>query len=223
MRLDRRSPGEIVIPSRLIGSLWLRSLSWRLGRMKRENRIMVDGGRVAGRSGEIVFGVSKRQMLFLGPLWCLTGDRDGFGVATAKTQSEMETGPRCRHTQAHTCKCRLTHTVLCLKTWNQWNTCYPSLFVGRFPPRLWDLAWSLSLFHLLCLKCTTDRVKLQWINVNESIYFLCLLLQAVPPSRVIVHQSLSEKGECRRTGHEPALCSLHHASTRGQRPAPFSL
>lgn len=49
MRLARRSPSEIVIPSWLIGSLWLRSLSWRWGRMKRENRIMVDGGRVAGR------------------------------------------------------------------------------------------------------------------------------------------------------------------------------
>lgn len=36
--------------------------------MKRENGIMADGGRVAGRSGEIVFSASKHQMLFLGPL-----------------------------------------------------------------------------------------------------------------------------------------------------------
>lgn len=49
MRLARRPLSEIVIPSWLIGSLLLRSLSWRWGRMKCEKRIMVDGGRVAGR------------------------------------------------------------------------------------------------------------------------------------------------------------------------------
>lgn len=36
--------------------------------MKRENGIMVDGGRVAGRGEEIVFAAAKCQMLFLGPL-----------------------------------------------------------------------------------------------------------------------------------------------------------
>lgn len=106
MRLARWSPSEIVVPSRLIGPLWLRILSWAWRRMKRENVIMAGGGRVAGRCGEIAFAASKCQMLLLGPLWCHTGLWDGFGVATVQTQKQD--GDRLA--QTHTCKRRHAHT-----------------------------------------------------------------------------------------------------------------
>lgn len=54
---------EIEFLSWLIGSLWLRSRSWRRGRMKRENSFMVNGG-VRGGGG----GVEAGRSLFFRPL-----------------------------------------------------------------------------------------------------------------------------------------------------------
>lgn len=81
----------------------------------------------AGRS---FLASQRRQMLFLGPLWCLTGDRDGFGIATVETQSEMETGLRWRITDT-TCKCRHTYSLQLKAAYLKpdWNT--HVAFVGR--------------------------------------------------------------------------------------------
>lgn len=51
---------EIEFLSWLIGSLWLRSRSWRRGRMKRENSFMVNGGALVG-------GVEAGRSLFFSP------------------------------------------------------------------------------------------------------------------------------------------------------------
>lgn len=71
-----------------------------------------------------------------------------------------------------------------------------------------ETKWSTSLF---LLQYRTDRGKTHWINVNESI----TLSSCASTESDCSPESLS-KGECRRTGHEPALCLLHHASTQGR-------
>lgn len=94
--------------------------------MKREKRIMAVGGK-SGRSrrGRSVF-FSPPQSARCFPVAhydALQEIEMLFGLATVKTQSEMETGPRGRLTQAHTYTQMRAHTplrtlsrvVLCLK------------------------------------------------------------------------------------------------------------
>lgn len=121
----------------LIGLLWLRSLSWRGRRMKRENGIIVVGGRLADRSREMGFSCRFKvpdalpgsiMVPYRGLRWfqrsnCEDKTQDG------NQQGSTHRNSRRVHTCSHKYTCLLTQ--LPTKSGN-----YVVLYAGDFQRRL---------------------------------------------------------------------------------------